>query len=161
MFSRHRMYHLQTLRARAIGKCQCHDDVIKWKHFPRDWTFVRGIHRSLINSHHNGPWRGALMFSLIYARTNDWVNNRDAGDLGRHRPHYDLILMVTLVPDFFVSLLCQGLWHRAYKHGLIYIKWTVFVNVATKSAQHTHARMITTVVEKVQTQSTKQSTQHI
>ena len=21
-----------------------HDDVIKWKHFPRDWPFVRGIH---------------------------------------------------------------------------------------------------------------------
>ena len=23
-----------------------HDDVIKWKHFPRYWSFVRGIHRS-------------------------------------------------------------------------------------------------------------------
>ena len=23
-----------------------HDDVIKWKHFPRNWHFVRGIHRS-------------------------------------------------------------------------------------------------------------------
>ena len=22
-----------------------HDDVIKWKHFPRYWSFVRGIHR--------------------------------------------------------------------------------------------------------------------
>ena len=22
-----------------------HDDVIKWKHFPRNWPFVRGIHR--------------------------------------------------------------------------------------------------------------------
>ena len=25
---------------------KCHDDVIKWKHFPRYWSFVRGIHRS-------------------------------------------------------------------------------------------------------------------
>ena len=25
-----------------------HDDVIKWKHFPRYWPFVRGIHRSPI-----------------------------------------------------------------------------------------------------------------
>ena len=25
---------------------QTHDDVIKWKHFPRNWPFVRGIHRS-------------------------------------------------------------------------------------------------------------------
>ena len=23
-----------------------HDDVIKWKHFPRHWPFVGGIHRS-------------------------------------------------------------------------------------------------------------------
>ena len=30
------------------------------------------------------------------------------------------------------------------------IKWTVFVNVTTKSAQHAHARMITIIVEKVQ-----------
>ena len=42
-----------------------HDDVIKWKHFPRYWPFVRGIHRSPVNSPHKGQWRGALMFSLI------------------------------------------------------------------------------------------------
>ena len=42
-----------------------HDDVIKWKHFPRYWPFVRGIHRSPENSPHKGQWRGALMFSLI------------------------------------------------------------------------------------------------
>ena len=39
-----------------------HDDVIKWKHFPRYWPFVRGIHRSLVNSLHKGQWRRALMF---------------------------------------------------------------------------------------------------
>ena len=27
-----------------------HDDVIKWKHFPHYWPFVRGIHRSPVNS---------------------------------------------------------------------------------------------------------------
>ena len=42
-----------------------HDDVIKWKHFPRYWPFVRGIHRSPVNSPHKGQWRGTLMFSLI------------------------------------------------------------------------------------------------
>ena len=30
-----------------------HDDVIKWKHFPRYWPFVWGIHRSPVNSHHD------------------------------------------------------------------------------------------------------------
>ena len=44
-----------------------HDDVIKWKHFPRYWPFVRGIHRSPVNSRHKEKWRGALMFSLICA----------------------------------------------------------------------------------------------
>ena len=29
-----------------------HDDVIKWKHFPRYWPFVRGIHREPVNSPH-------------------------------------------------------------------------------------------------------------
>ena len=27
-----------------------HDDAIKWKHFPRYWPFVRGIHRSPVTS---------------------------------------------------------------------------------------------------------------
>ena len=31
-----------------------HDDVIKWKHFPRNWPFVREIHQSPVNFPHNG-----------------------------------------------------------------------------------------------------------
>ena len=41
------------------------DDVIKWKHFPRHCPFVRGIHRSPVDSPPKGQWRGALMFSNI------------------------------------------------------------------------------------------------
>ena len=70
-----------------------HDDVIKWKHFPRNWPFVREIHRSPVNFPHKGQWRGALMFSLIYAWISDWVNNREAGDLRRQHGHYDVIVM--------------------------------------------------------------------
>ena len=71
-----------------------HDDVIKWKHFPRNWPFVRGIHRSPVNSPHKGQWRGALILSLICVWINDWVNNREAGDLRRYRAHYDVIVML-------------------------------------------------------------------
>ena len=68
-----------------IGRtCPCHDDVIKWKYYPRYWAFVRGIHWSPVNSPPIGQLRGALMFSLICAWINGWVNNRDAGDLRRH-----------------------------------------------------------------------------
>ena len=51
----------------------CDDDVIKWKHFPHYWPFVRGIHRSSVNSPQKGQWRGALMLSLICAWINGWV----------------------------------------------------------------------------------------
>ena len=70
-----------------------HDDVIKWKHFPRYWPFVRGIHRYPVNSPHKGQWRGALMFSLICAWINGWIINRKAGNLRRYRAHYDVIVM--------------------------------------------------------------------
>ena len=46
-----------------------------------------------VNSPHKGQWRGALMFSLICAWINDWVSNREAGDLRRHRGHYDVNVM--------------------------------------------------------------------
>ena len=70
-----------------------HDDVMKWTHFPRYWPFVRGIHRSPVNSTHKGQWRGALIFSLICVWINGWVNNREAGDLIRNRAHNDVIVM--------------------------------------------------------------------
>ena len=43
-------------------KFSIHDNVIQWKHFPRYWPLVRGIHRSPVNSPHKGQWRGALNF---------------------------------------------------------------------------------------------------
>ena len=71
-----------------------HDEVIKWKHFPGYWPFLRGIHWSPVNSPHKGQWRGALIFSLICAWINGWVNNHVAGNLRRHRAHYDVIVML-------------------------------------------------------------------
>ena len=70
-----------------------HDDVIKWKHFPRYLPFVRGIHRSPVKSPHKGQWRGALMFTLICVWINGCVNNREAGDLRRYYAHYGVTVM--------------------------------------------------------------------
>ena len=78
---------------RYTGYSKCHDDVIKWKQFPRHLPFVRGIFRSPVNSTHKGQWREDLMFSLICAWINASVNSREAGDLRRHRDHYDVIVM--------------------------------------------------------------------
>ena len=78
-----------------------YDGVIKWKYFPRYWPFVRRIDQSPVNSPHKGQWRGALVFFLIYAWTNGWVNNRDAGDLRRHRAHYDVIVTI-MAPERYI-----------------------------------------------------------
>ena len=79
---------------RFTGDFVSHDDVIRWKHFPLYWPFLRGIHRSPVDSPHKGQWRGYLMISLICTWTNGQANNRYAGDLRRHRAHYDITVMV-------------------------------------------------------------------
>ena len=93
-----------------LAVCKYHDDVIKWKHFPRYWPFVRGIYRSPVNSPHKGQWRGALMFSLICVWINGWVNNREAGDMRRHRVHYEVTILLYfyyLRWDYYIS--CRSL----------------------------------------------------
>ena len=57
--------HIKTLQNSVwdvLGHCiqTAHNDVIKWKHFPPYWPFVRGIHRSPVNSQHKSQWREAL-----------------------------------------------------------------------------------------------------
>ena len=66
------------------------------------WPFVKRIHRSPADFPHKDQWRGALLLSLICVLINGWANNRDAGDLRRHRAHYD----VTVMYDF-TSVLWQ------------------------------------------------------
>ena len=88
-------FELNTMTSTLINYIgKCHDDVINWEHFPRYWPFVRGAHRSPVDSPHKGQWRGASMFSLICARTDGWASNREAGDLRCHRAHYDVIVMI-------------------------------------------------------------------
>ena len=85
------------------GTKRYHDDVIKWKHFPRYWAFVRGIHRSPVKSPNKGQWRGALMFSLTCARINDWVNDGEACDLRRHPAHCDVIVMMVAKHLYWIT----------------------------------------------------------
>ena len=70
-----------------------HGDVIKWKHFPRYWPFVRIIHLSPFNSQHKGQYAEFWCFLWSTPWINGWVNNRKAGDLRRNRVHYDVIVM--------------------------------------------------------------------
>ena len=51
-----------------------------------------------------GQWRGALMFSLFCARIDSSVNNGEAGDLRRHRAHYEVSVMKNIV---FLLMQCK------------------------------------------------------
>ena len=88
-----------SFRAPALAQRQSydrpsvHNDVIKWKHFPRNWSFVRGIHRSPANSLLKASDAELWCFSLICAWISAWVNNCEAGDLGRYCAHYDVIVL--------------------------------------------------------------------
>ena len=79
-----------------------------WRHqmetFSASLAFVRGIHR------------GPLMFALICVWINGWANNREAGDLIRHRAHYDVIVIWYSSPDPFMH------W-ATYRQRFIYQLW--------------------------------------
>ena len=58
-----------------------HDELLPWwRHqietFSALLDLCEGNSPSPVNSPHTGQWCGALMFSLIYACTNGWVNTR-------------------------------------------------------------------------------------
>ena len=61
-------------------------------------------------------WRGALMFSLICARINGWVNNRKAGNLRRICAHYNVIVMKSKSPE---SHTCARVRH------FVFIWWVI------------------------------------
>ena len=90
-------HSINTVHSAGVMSLWCvelpHDDIIKWKHFLCYSPFVWGIHQSLVNSRHKGQWRRALMFSLIYAWINGWVNNLEAGDLRCHHTFYSVTVM--------------------------------------------------------------------
>ena len=105
------------------------NDVIIWKHFPRYWPFVRGIHRSPVDSPHKDHWRGALIFSSICAWINGWVYNREAGDLKRHHTHYDVTVMLfsfsSAVPQHCFRQ-CQNENYVTCQFVLIHMSLSIF-----------------------------------
>ena len=83
-----------------------------------------GIHRSPVNSPHKGQWHGALMFALICVWTNDWVKNREAGDLRRYIAHYDVTVMFYCYRNSRVSVRVP-----VNKSSAIWVNLTCFTNL--------------------------------
>ena len=131
-----------------------HDDVIKWKHFPRNCPFVWKIQWSPVNSPYKGRWCGTLMFSLIFAWTNSWINNRDAGDLRRRCAHYDVTAMAICiktyeVPQDCTHSKCQPLLLLTELHDFHY-------NDVIISAMASQITSLTTVYSTIYSRTDKQ-----
>ena len=103
---------------------QYHDDVIKWKHFPRYWPFVRGIHRWPVNSPHKGQWCGAVMCSFICAWINGWVNDREPGDFRRHRAHYGVTLVI-----YTEAWTCYSIVYRQRKYIILNKMYCLLIQI--------------------------------
>ena len=119
-------------RCHGRPEITCHDDVLKWKHFPHYWPFARWRYQKETFSTllaicagnspvpgHKGQWRGALMFSLFCVWINGWVNNGEAGDLRRYLAHYDVTVVVRGIHRSPVNSPHKGQWRGALMFSLI------------------------------------------
>ena len=84
-----------------------HDDLVKWKYFPRYWPFVWGIHRSIPSQ--RLVTRSFDVLFVLYLN-HGWVNNREAADLRWHRAHYGVIVMgLEPLTRPYAELFCMNL----------------------------------------------------
>ena len=63
-----------------------------------------------------GPLWGEFDVPLICAQTNSWENHRDAGDLRRHRTHYDVTVINGITPPISCSDLVFDNANTLYLH---------------------------------------------
>ena len=102
-----RMQQLRTLQKWVIGDylISFRYNVAWWRHHMETFSVLLALSagnspvtgESPVNSPHKGQWRRALVFSLICAWINGWVNNRETVDLRWHRAHYGVIVMLQSV----------------------------------------------------------------
>ena len=102
-----------------------------WRHqmetFSTLLAFCTGIHRSPVYSPHKGQWRGALMFSMIYAWTNSWANNKDACCLRLHRAHYNVTVMkYSYQANMWYTIYVLWIWIK-FDINCMWMNWTICV----------------------------------
>ena len=110
----HRSIHFGD---RFIG-CRCALALSWWRHQIETLSALLGLcagNSSVTGEFHShSQWRWALMFSLICTWINGWANNREVGDLRRHRAHYDVIVMSWILYESieYKSALIQVMTHK-------------------------------------------------
>ena len=74
----------------SLIKILSHDDVIKWKHFPRNGPLWG---KPPVTVGFPSQWPVTRSFD-VFIDLNGWANNGEAGDWRRHRAHYDVIVII-------------------------------------------------------------------
>ena len=120
---------------------------MKWNQLPRHWPFVRGLQRSPVNSPHKGQWGRALMFSLLCAWKNGWVENGEVDDLRSHRAHYDVIVMKSSFNGMGATLKCGK--YCTHRHGFVVFVLNGFASSVYKCFFN-HCFTITDVIHHIQ-----------
>ena len=104
-----------------------------------------------LDSPHKDQWRGALMFSLICAWPNVWLNNQEAGDLRRHRAHHDGTVIVVICSKVHAVIFVLRIriietcpnWYKAqYWLSWLYVLKYCSANVTQKWGYAGYARML-------------------
>ena len=111
---------------RLVPQNPTDNEVTWWRHQMETFSALLAICAG--NSPHKGQWRRALMFSLICARRNSWVNNGEAGDLRRHLAHYDVTVM------HWSRQWLGPLGTSFYQNMKIFLQGNAFENVICKMA---------------------------
>ena len=117
---------------------------IRWKHWQHMMTSSNGnivrVIGSMCGEFTGRRWRGALVFSLICSWRNGWVNNREAGDLRRHRAYYGVIVMMVLhlliwpleksrfVPMCTIHTIIYATGRKQYYHTFLFALWYIVLN---------------------------------
>ena len=98
------------------------------EHFPRYWPFVRGIHRSPVESPHKGQWLGAFGFFFVNKQPlRRWFETSLRPSWHHCNVIYSIPLLILLLLDT-ASWLLWGLdWHSLHtvKMGFS-LSWSVF-----------------------------------
>ena len=91
-----------------------HNDVMTWKRFPYYSPFARGTHQSPADFPRKVPVTWALVFSLMLAQTNGWLNSRVAAELrGQYAHCGGTVMYYNFPPGFsFTNYRSVLFWHN-------------------------------------------------
>ena len=115
-----------------------------WHHLMETFSALlalcAGNHRSPVNSPCKGQWRGALIFSLICAWINGWVNNREASIWDAIAPIMTSLYWTILTPSS-QSPITTAIWRCRKNFSRFHLRskhWVRYKMAAFSQTTYSH-----------------------